>query len=54
MDSLGVGVHLRLTESKFAAKCHHVINFHKCNKNKFMFGKLHCFFLEKYFGGAYL
>ena len=32
-----------IIESKCAVNCHHFIYFHKCNKNKFMYGKYHCF-----------
>ena len=60
MDILGVSVHLlclvvnlNANESKAAIKCHRFIEFHKHNKYKFIFRKLHCFFLEKYLVDAY-
>ena len=50
---LGVCVHLPClvgylnnNRIKVGVNCHHFIPFQKCKKNKFMFGKLHCFFLE--------
>ena len=33
-----------IIESKFVVNCHHFIYFYKCNKNKIIFAKLHCFF----------
>ena len=36
-------VNLIIIESEFAVNCHHFILFHKCNKYKFMLGKLRCF-----------
>ena len=32
-----------LIKTKFAVKCHNFILFHKYNKYKFIFRKLHCF-----------
>ena len=30
-------------ESKIAVNCHRSISLQQCNKNKFIFGKIHCF-----------
>ena len=36
-----------IIESKIAVNCHHFIPFQTGNKNKFIFGKFHCFFSRK-------
>ena len=54
MDLPFLVVYLHDNRIKFVVQCHHCTYLHKCNKNKFIFVKLHCLFLGKYLGGALL